>query len=265
MSKKFSILIVMIQLLAVCVCYAREATIYTDADAGNYLYEPYANFGNDVGLIIQDARARKVFFHFDVSALEGFTVDSVEMNVYVAWVEDEYNTTANQYPVEVYKVDSQWNESYLSWQRRDNGVFWECIATVPSSDPNYNRGGDYSTLISNEYNLSNTTGLKTVAAGQELVNLVQGWIDGTIPNYGIMIMRLSKDPGNSHSRVIARREAYEQSKHVQLSIVYHQGDKVNCDATWNVNNVAYGDLNKDCEVDFSDLSILASNWLDSIN
>ncbi|OHB53336.1 MAG: hypothetical protein A2Y12_20000 [Planctomycetes bacterium GWF2_42_9] len=263
MNKKIMIL-VMIQMLMVCLCSARETTIYTDADAGNYIFISYMNFGNTNDLNLKDNREKKVFFHFDVSSLTGYTVDNVEMNIFVAWVEDQYNTSPNQFPVQVYRVDSPWNENYLAWQYRDNSVFWDCV-NLPTNDPNYNRGGDYSTLISNQYNLSNTTGLKTVASGQELINLVQGWIDGTIPNYGIMVMRLSKDPGGSHQRTIARREAYEQSKHAQLSIVYHQGEKPDCDATWNTDNAMRGDLNKDCYVDFLDLNVFASEWLDSIN
>ena len=161
-----------------CLAGADTITISTDADAGNYNGTPDTNYGTG-NFNLNAGASKKGFFHFDVSAIPaGSTINSVQMKVYVNWVQ-----ASDAYYVKLYKVDNEWAETEVTWNNRKTGIAWN----TP--------GGDYSTLVGDGYGLGSTKGWKTVAAGANLVNLVQGWLDGTIPNYGVVLQREGSSGG----------------------------------------------------------------------
>ncbi|OHB53335.1 MAG: hypothetical protein A2Y12_19995 [Planctomycetes bacterium GWF2_42_9] len=203
----------MLSVLIIILCMtflacAGTAIIYTNADCGNYKGIWDYTAGNTNDLLIWDNDNKRAFFGFDVSSLAGKTIQSVEMYVYVRWVE-----SADLYPVNVYRVTNSWNElrvnSYFRDQINGEDIWWDTYM-----------GDIGATPVSTGCELGSTTGLKLAGQGTDMVSLVQGWIDGTIPNYGVCIRR---EGSGGLQRCISHKEAYPQEQWARLIITYDDG------------------------------------------
>ncbi|OHB57718.1 MAG: hypothetical protein A2Y12_14085 [Planctomycetes bacterium GWF2_42_9] len=164
-------------LLIGSISQAKIQTFYTDADAGNYGDTSYRDttFGNTNTINLATSNYKRGFFHFDVSGIPtGSTINSAQLKVYVTW--KQYDDP-NNYIVNIYRVTNEWDELYLTWNQRKNGINWNTS------------GGDYySTPVCNSLVLGNSTGFKTIADGNNFIQLVQDWVYGSIPNYGVVVM-----------------------------------------------------------------------------
>ncbi|OHB53334.1 MAG: hypothetical protein A2Y12_19990 [Planctomycetes bacterium GWF2_42_9] len=154
------------------------ATIYCDADAGNYDATAYQSttFGNGGGWNLVPNKHKKGFLHFDLSSLAGKTITSVQLMVTVNWTQ---SPVSNGYPVNVYTAAAAWDESTVDWIERMAGVNWTTA------------GGDLGTLVCSSGALGNSNGVKIIASGDEttnniLVQTVQNWANGGA-NYGFII------------------------------------------------------------------------------
>jgi hypothetical protein len=192
--------------LFISFAQAQTLTIYTDADAGNSNDPCYVNttYGNTDTVNLNASSSQRGFFHFDLSTIPaGSVIDSVKLQTYVTHKESD--DTAG-YLVSVNRVTNEWNEAYLTWNQRVSGVNWSTA------------GGDYeSTAVCSTLGLGNSTGLKTIAEGVKFAQLVQRWLDGTTPNYGVIVMHSGTSGGQ---RSLANRESYADSYKTRLVVTY---------------------------------------------
>jgi hypothetical protein len=167
------------------------ATIFCDADAGNGGLDSASRtytFGNTSSMNFYTNKWRKNYVHFDMSSLAGATITNVSIQFEISWVQAP---STNSYPVNAYVATSEWDELSLNWTYRKSGVAWNTV------------GGDYGAQVATGL-IGNTTGLKTLTGGAELIALVQGWVDGTVSNYGIMMM--NDTLGGGEQRAMRVRE-----------------------------------------------------------
>jgi hypothetical protein len=199
------LLILSVILCAASFTQAETAVIYTSADCDNYRGQWDQTGGNTVDFLIWENDQKRAFFKFDVSSLAGQTIQSVEMYVYVRWVEQ-----ADPYPVTINRVTSTWNELYVNAYFRDqvNGedIWW-----------NTYMGDIDETPVSSGCELGSTTGMKLAGQGSGMVSLIQGWVDGTIPNYGLCLRKLGL---GGLQRCLSYREKHPQEQWARLVITY---------------------------------------------
>ncbi|MDJ0881047.1 MAG: DNRLRE domain-containing protein, partial [Gammaproteobacteria bacterium] len=75
-------------------------------------------------------------------------------------------------PVAAHRITNPWIEDEVTWNRRENGVNWN------SSGADFENSAVSTTLI----------GSANIRYEWEIDSLVQGWVDGTFPNYGVILV-----------------------------------------------------------------------------
>ncbi|MEZ4959932.1 MAG: DNRLRE domain-containing protein, partial [Saprospiraceae bacterium] len=144
-------------------------------DAMLYSTNPTTNYGGDinfqVGAFSAGSQYLKSVLKFDVSGLAGQTVSSAILKVEVR---SSYNVPV---PIEVHRLTKDWTESTVSW-----------------ASPWTSAGGDYSSTIegSTSFTSAISLGEPTQTMSIDISSLVNGWVTGTYPNYGLVLL----DPGN---------------------------------------------------------------------
>ena len=155
-----------------------QGTVVTDfiptKDAAIRSETPGTNYGNNLYLTTngQSTASERSLLEFDLSTIPATTViDSAVFNMYL------YFWSGKNDNVKTYKVTSAWLEgdgdfTGVTWDHRDkNGpVLWNIA------------GGDYDTATAGSFN-AKATGWYSM----DLTALVQEWIDGATPNYGIIL------------------------------------------------------------------------------
>jgi len=119
--------------------------------------ENYDEYYNELQLSDSSTHTRRVYLKFDLSNLSGMTITSATLHLYV---DDIYYEGEDE--VKLYRVtEHDWDEETLTWNNQ------------PKDDLVY---------ITETY--ISSSGWKTWSG---LENLVQGWVDGDYPNYGIVL------------------------------------------------------------------------------
>jgi hypothetical protein len=75
--------------------------------------------------------------------------------------------------IEAHQITSDWNETEMTWDDRQSAVPW----TTP--------GGDFDTRIISQ--VSHDSDAAPDWRYFDVTELATGWVQGTIPNYGVML------------------------------------------------------------------------------
>ena len=163
MRKLLIIVIGMIFLFSVSILSAEANPIIyypTDDTFVNY-YKPNENYDeyyNELQLSDSSTHTRRVYLKFDLSDLSGMTITSATLYLYA---DDIYYDSGGD-EVKLYRVtEHDWDEETLTWNNQpEDGLVYITETFIDS------------------------TGWKTWSG---LESLVQGWVDGDYPNYGIVL------------------------------------------------------------------------------
>lgn len=90
------------------------------------------------------------------------------------------STTAN-ITVALHRVLVPWTASQASWNLRSTGVNWTAGGGFNSTDVDMTPVATFA--------LNTGTDFINITGNSALNSLVEGWINGTIPNYGLMVVR----------------------------------------------------------------------------
>ena len=157
--------------------YAAESTITLQPGAegidtgvesalptNNYALWPFTGIGNSASTIV------RTYIKFDLSSIPANArVFDADLKLY------QYKTIGTEnFTIELLKINNSWDESTICWD----------LQPTRSSDP----------IIS-----SSITAGATTWEYWDIDTLVQGWLDGTITNYGMML----KDTDESSVNTIA--------------------------------------------------------------
>jgi hypothetical protein len=189
-------LIVLVSLTAIFLFYYSQKSNYTGMTGfAIYTDQPDSTTGKDTyimsgagseynfGVIevikignTTSAEQYRGFIEFNLSSIpSGNSIVSAIVQLHVS-LPPERNMT-----IKVYRVTSFWNESVVNWSSRNTANLWSTA------------GGDYteeldSIIITNETNsYYNIT----------ITDAVRKWINGSSPNYGIMLISENANNGNT--------------------------------------------------------------------
>lgn len=131
----------------------------THLEAGS----PASNYDENTSLLVQ-AQQNPAFLYFDLSAFPSMAqVNAAEISLYL------HSTSAND-TVTLFSVTNEWTASEATWIKRTATENWTTS------------GGDYD---------SQAVGTLTSAISgwkqADLSPLVEGWVDGTTPNNGVIL------------------------------------------------------------------------------
>lgn len=187
-----------------------EGTTTTDflptKDARILAMAATTNYGNSLYLTTNgmSSAPERTLLQFDLSAIPAATViDAAIFKMYL------YFWCGKNDTVKAYEVTSEWTEgdgatSGVTWNYRDkNGpVPWTAA------------GGDYNTTTAGSFNIK-STGWYSI----DLTTLVQEWIDGSAPNYGI-ILAPPLSAGNHLNYYHSRENTYFANLRPGLTVTY---------------------------------------------
>lgn len=157
---------------------AQTVTIQPVYPAGNdaYVWEwfPDNNQGdsNELSISTDPGERQRTYLQFDLSSISGSAVvTSAELGLYYSWG-DKWHPSAVAESIGSYRVTGSWTEGGITWNNQP-----PCAATPEDT-----------TTVPVEATLD--------FIYWDIDDLVQGWIDGSITNYGVML----RDPDESTYR-----------------------------------------------------------------
>ncbi|HKZ83253.1 MAG TPA: DNRLRE domain-containing protein [Anaerolineae bacterium] len=171
-------------------------TLYSIADADVLQGYPNTNYGSDAAMwagyddyLNPDGMIARSHVQFDVSAIPaGATINSAVLRVFLVSSYDFPNRTRL---ITTYRISSPWVESSVTWNT--SPAFAEAYGSAPVT---HGAWGWYSF---------------------DVTNLVRGWVNGTFPNYGIMLRGPEVSGSDSSWKGFSTRE---WSNSPQLVITY---------------------------------------------
>jgi len=158
--------------------------VNTDINTGN---EPIFN----IGYSLEKWRGR-AYLEFDLNPNplpEGAVVVGGDLRLY------QYDGTGEDIQIGVYPVTSSWSESSIAWDNQ----------------PNSSSIAEYTDVFN--------SGATDVWCIWHVDDLVKGWLDGSINNYGILV-RPTYESSNDQAAYFRSSDYTEASKHPELRIFY---------------------------------------------
>jgi hypothetical protein len=113
---------------------------------------------------------------FNISSIPpSNTILSAKLQVNVSYSSNETNIT-----IALYRMTSSWTELEATWSNATSSQLWNTV------------GGDYDNQIIDSIQVSNQSRLYNFT----ITTLVRGWVNGSYPNYGIILISPDADAGN---------------------------------------------------------------------
>ena len=163
------------------VVYSEQPNATTGKDT--YLRENQStNYGTSTTLRLGTAKTAggtelRPLLYFDTSTIPSVnTITNANISIYLTSSDTNENLTLN-----LYRLTSNWTEENASWYNKDASTNW----TTPGSD--YDTEIIASTLVTNQTGWYNFT----------ITTLARNWVNGTSPNYGLMLYAPNANVSNS--------------------------------------------------------------------
>jgi len=172
------------------------STLYSAGDACVLQGYPTTNFGDTSDMwagyddyLSPDGKIVRSLIQFDVSAIpSGISIGSATLRVYLVGSWDYPNRTRT---ITTYRIGSAWSESSVTWNTCPS-----CAEAYGSAPVTHGAWGWYSF---------------------DVTNLVRGWVNGSLPNYGVMLRGPEVSGSNSSWKGFSTREGPYTP---QLAITY---------------------------------------------
>jgi hypothetical protein len=177
--------------------WQHDASLGVDA----YIWEfnEFSNYGNDdeVWVANSNNNASRSLFKFAVERLpRGAKVIDATLSL-----EHESGSDPNV-SITAHRITSGWEEDEVTWRQRRSGISW-------NTD-----GGDFDAAVFATTSVGPTSGIRYE---WNLTDLVQGWVDGTYPNHGVILA--TAENGIFGERFFSSDETIE-TRRPRLTITY---------------------------------------------
>ena len=187
-----------------------STTVSLPASADTYLSEnsPSNNYGTQTTLVVDgddppgSGRDKRTHIKFDLSKVpSGAKIQSAKLKFNVE------NQSANTYSTHYLKRN--WSETGANWSTYDGVNAW---GSAGASSSTYDRGGTDLAPFK-----ASATGAVSVPMNSAGIAKVQEWVDGKVPNYGLMIWNSS----NTDRLALSSRESANKPV---LEVTYSRTD-----------------------------------------
>ena len=164
----------------------KDALVSSLFPATNYGSSPICDVGNTSVFVLRS------YIQFDLSSVpENARVTDADLRLY------QYNTTGEiSFTIDLYKVTSEWQEGTINW----------------NSQPSYSTEVEYS---------CNITAVAATWKSWDIDDLVQGWLYGTISNYGMVLIDTDETSVNTVAYFHSSDYTFDTSKCLKLEIDYY--------------------------------------------
>jgi len=157
-----------------------DPTVNLTASQDTYIDEDHEtiNYGNNAELKCKNetGKSERSLIQFDLSGIpQCAVVTNATLGIYVTAVKTK--------TINIHRLTHNWTEMGATWNAYDGTNSWSTS------------GGDYDSTVNGSFSGA-TTGYKEV----NLTSLVQGWLNGTWANYGILLEGVTQDEVKFSSR-----------------------------------------------------------------
>ena len=163
-----------------------DTAVESAYSTSNYALWPFTGIGNSASTIV------RTYIKFDLSSIPANArVSDADLKLY------QYDTIGTEnFTIELLKINNSWDESTICWD----------LQPTRSSDP----------IIS-----SSITAGATTWEYWDIDTLVQGWLDGTITNYGMMLKDTDESSVNTIAYFFTSDYITDTTKCPKLEIDYY--------------------------------------------
>lgn len=191
-------------------------TFYSIADACVLQGYPTWNFGDTSDMwagyddyLSPDGKIARSLTYFDVSAIPtGTSIDSAFLRVYLV---TSYDFPGKTRTISTYRIGSTWSESSATWNTQPSGA-----EVYGSTSVTHGAWGWYSF---------------------DVTDLARGWVNGTLPNYGIMLRGPEASGYDSSWRGFSTREG----PHPPQLVITYSGYTASGEAQIGGENLGIGE------------------------
>jgi hypothetical protein len=142
------------------------------ADTTLVQYDPLGNYGHDMYLHVTEDNREEILLRFDLSGVPGDAViTSALLSLYF-----NARSAMDTMTASVYAVKRPWIEEQATWNQAQAGASW---AQPGANDTSTDRAAAPAASVTLQTVLDWTT--------WDITALVQEWVRGTTPNYGVLI------------------------------------------------------------------------------
>lgn len=166
----------------------KDAGVETFSPDANWEILYYFGIGNSTA-----PNTVRAYIQFDLSTIpEGIVVTDADLKLY------HYSSWGSAaFTIGLYKVTGSWLENSITWNNQPTSSSdAEFLRSIPAGSINYWRSWDIDTLV-------------------------QGWLDGTITNYGMLLMDTDETLVQTAALFYTSDYTADTSKHPKLEIDYY--------------------------------------------
>ncbi|MGY4884634.1 MAG: right-handed parallel beta-helix repeat-containing protein [Nanobdellota archaeon] len=178
-------------------------TIQPDSSEGKDSYlnggAQNTNYGTDTVIDVNYATSNRYrgLIEFDLSDVtSAANIVNANLTLYLS------STSGTNIPINIQRINQSWAEGEVTWNNRSSTGAWDSA------------GGDFSPFVWATNNVSTADSFYT----WDVTQLVQNWINGTYPNYGIILMA---GEGNGQWQ-FASSDNINATIRPQLNITYNE-------------------------------------------
>jgi hypothetical protein len=202
-------------------------TIPTSADTYMSTNAKTANYGkSDPILMTRDSNTRGALFKFELDDIpEGANITGAKLVMYITDKDTKSKNTHD--PLYLYNMRRDWVEGTGTGSGTANGATWNTYDGTTSHT--WGPEGAASTMLDRYdtnlwtavWNTFQTTGTVEIPLNEQGIAVVQGWLDGTLPNYGIIMQNYSQQ-ANFDFKFTSKEGANQGENRLKLVVTYEE-------------------------------------------
>ncbi len=190
-------------------------TIPTSADTYISTNDQDKNYGStDPIRVTRDSNSRSGLFKFPLTEIpSGATITEAKLVMNIT-SKDSMSKEGNQ-PLYLYNLRRNWEESKVTYIKADENTNW----TAPGITDDNDR--DNINLWTAAWNTFQTAGEVEIPLNEQGIAVVQGWLDGTLANYGF-IMQNYATTANFDFRFTSKEGSSSGANRLKLVVTYQE-------------------------------------------
>lgn len=163
---------------------------------------PESNYGNSVSFWLNDADNKRPLLKFDLSSIPRTAhITKAELSLYAA-LHDGHQDSLDPF---IMPVLESWTEDGATWNTRDGTIPWSAA------------GGYFDSLEFCFFPSAMSPNLVNVWYIANIISLLQYWVDGSLPNYGVLLSAFRTGSSTRYRFVSSEVPEYFRPK---LEIIY---------------------------------------------